>query len=470
MRTKRLISTLIVMAVIIISVLSLSIPAAAATFSQPIVDTNNTGGGAADPWVTYKDGYYYYCRSLGDAGIGVAKAKRLQDIGAAPMTTVYTPPSGQMYSKEIWAPELHYLDGQWYIYFAADDGNNNNHRMYVLQGNSQDPQGSYFFIGKIAATTDRWAIDGTVLVKDDGTKYFVWSGWAGTTNVQQNLYIAPMSNAYTISGERVLISQPTNTWEKNGGSPYINEGPEILKKNGVIHIIYSASGSWCDDYCLGRLTCTNGNVLNAGSWSKTGPVFTKATGAYGPGHASFTKSPNGTQDWLVYHADQNSGGSWANRSVRAQSFSWSGNNPSFGTPNAYGALVTEPAGTVAVIRYESESATMYNCRVVNESNASGGKVTGYIDYSDSYVQFTVNASTAGTYLLVARTCNGCTAASSHNVYVNGASVGSITYLNKGWNVFTYAGTYVNLNAGNNTIKFMKGANYAELDYIEVVAK
>ena len=44
--------------------------------------------------------------------------------------------------------------------------------------------------------------DGAVIQKDDGSLYFVWSGWPGTTDGQQNLYIAPMSNPYTISGER----------------------------------------------------------------------------------------------------------------------------------------------------------------------------------------------------------------------------------------------------------------------------
>ena len=52
--------------------------------------------------------------------------------------------------------------------------------MYVLEGNTQDPTGGYTFKGKIAATTDRWAIDGTVL-EHAGSRYMVWSGWPGTT-------------------------------------------------------------------------------------------------------------------------------------------------------------------------------------------------------------------------------------------------------------------------------------------------
>src|SRR5690625_1605879 len=185
----------------------------AETFTNPIVPVSGAAG-SADPSVVYKDGYYYYVKSDKDTSLIVAKAKRLQDIGTAPRVTVYTPPSGTMYSKEIWAPELQYINDKWYIYFAADDGNNANHRMYVLEGNSQDPQGTYTFKGKITDPTDVWAIDGMAFQKEDGSLYFLWSGWENANDgMPQRTYIAPMSNPWTISGERVEISSPTESWE-----------------------------------------------------------------------------------------------------------------------------------------------------------------------------------------------------------------------------------------------------------------
>ena len=37
----------------------------------------------------------------------------------------------------MWAPELHYINGRFYIYVAmAQNGDNASHRMYVLQGTS----------------------------------------------------------------------------------------------------------------------------------------------------------------------------------------------------------------------------------------------------------------------------------------------------------------------------------------------
>jgi GH43 family beta-xylosidase len=327
--------------------------------TNPIVHSLSTG--AADPWVVYQDGYYYYCRSVSDSSIGVAKAQRLQDIGAVPMVTVYAAPSGTMYSREHWAPELHYLDGKWYIYYAADDGANANHRMYVLESNTGDAQGAYTFKGKITSDPERWAIDGTV-AEIGGEKYFVWSGWEGTTDGKQDIYIAHMSNPWTIDGSRVKLSSPEYDWERVG-SPLINEGPQILQKDGRVFIIYSASVSWLNAYCLGMLSLRpGGDPLTASDWIKsTEPVFSMAPSAYGAGHASFTVSPDGTEDWIVYHAFQITDGGWTNRSVRAQKFGWhSDGTPDFGEPLRYGDAISAPSGTpegLGMGIYENAMAT-----------------------------------------------------------------------------------------------------------------
>lgn len=312
------------------------------TFTNPIVPAPS-----ADPWVIRVGGYYWYTYSLGNA-ISIKKADRLESIGDVSDNEIWVAPIGENYSKDIWAPELHYINGKWYVYFAADDGNNDNHRMYVLEGGSDpnDPlNGSYKFKGKIFDKTDKWAIDGTVLQKNDGSLYFIWSGWEGNVNGQQNLYIARMSNPWTIDGERVLISMPTYDWEKRGMP--INEAPEILKKNNNIYIIYSASGSWTYDYCLGMLTNKDGDVLNPSSWIKTPiPIFKSSlkNKSFGVGHPSFVKSPDGKEDWIVYHAMTGSEG-WNARSVRAQRFYWSKDGkPIFGEPVAVNMPIDVPSG------------------------------------------------------------------------------------------------------------------------------
>lgn len=312
------------------------------TFTNPIV----TRG--ADPWVIQWHGHYYFCQSREGRGVWVNKAARLEEIGKGAWKQVWSPPSGQPYSREIWAPELHYLLGKWYIYVAADDGRNQNHRMYVLEGASQDPQGRFEFKGQLALKPDRWAIDGTVLELRDGRLYFIWSGWEGTENVAQNLYCAPMKDPLTIAGERVCISKPEHNWEKRGSSkdlPTINEGPQVLWNGDKLFLIYSASGSWSDDYCLGQLTWTGGDVMSASSWvKKPVPVFARTKDVFGPGHCSFAKSPDEREDWIVYHAARRPGSGW-DRDVRIQPFTWaSDGSPRFGEPLAPGVPLTMPSG------------------------------------------------------------------------------------------------------------------------------
>ena len=233
-------------------------PSGETTFVNPIVPAQGSGG-SADPSVVYRDGYYHYCRSLDGRAIGIAKARRLQDIGSAPMITVWTAPPGP-YGQELWAPELQYLRGRWYIYFAASDGNNVNHRMYALEAVTADPQQGYTFKGKVAAPVDRWAIDGIAIEVGDAL-YFVWSGWRGPTDgFPQVTYIAPMSDPWTISGDRREIAAPDRAWEQ-AGAP-LQEGPSVLYRDGRIHLIYSASASWTDDYTLGRLTYAGGDIFD----------------------------------------------------------------------------------------------------------------------------------------------------------------------------------------------------------------
>ncbi len=317
--------------------------ATASASETPRTFVNPVAASGADPWVVRWEGHYYYCQSRGGS-VWVNKCARLQDLGANQWQRVWTPPPDKAYSKDLWAPELHHLRRQWWIYVAADDGDNAHHRMYVLAGTLPDPQGPFTFKGKLAAPTDCWAIDATVLQMPGDKLYCIWSGWEGSTNVAQHLYIAPMSDPCTISGERVRISTPEYAWEKHG-NPLINEGPEALWRGDKLFIIYSASGSWGDDYCLGLLTWTGGDVLNPKSWVKNPtPVFARTPDVFGPGHCSFVKSRDGKEDWIVYHSAKSRGSGW-DRRVNMQRFTWHPDgSPDFGAPVSAGVALPEPSG------------------------------------------------------------------------------------------------------------------------------
>jgi GH43 family beta-xylosidase len=314
-------------------------------FSNPILPSG------ADPWSVYKDGYYYYTNTTGNR-LEIWKTRNLVDLKTAERKVVWRPPAGTNYSKEIWAPELHFLNDKWYMYFAADDGNNNNHRMYVVENASADPMvGDWEFKGKVADKLDRWAIDGTVF-EHKRKLYMLWSGWEGETNGQQNIYIAKMSNPWTISSERHLLSSPELDWEKVGSfkDPYVsvNEGPQILTNKSKIFLIYSSSGCWTDSYNLGMLTFTGkGDLLNSRTWVKNKTsVFSKSeeNGVYAPGHNCFFKSTDGKEDWILYHANDSPGlGCGRFRTPRAQRFTWNKDgSPNFGVPVGLGQQIEAP--------------------------------------------------------------------------------------------------------------------------------
>ena len=327
----------------------------AATLVQAQTFTNPLLPSGADPWSIYKDGYYYYTHTLQDSLV-IWKTKDLADLKHAERKTIFIPPVGSAYSKEIWAPEIHFLENKWYVYFAADNGENKTHRMYALENSSADPMSdTWVFKGKVADPSNKWAIDGSVFYHQKQL-YMIWSGWEGEKNGTQEIFIAKMKNPYTIKGKRYKISTPQLDWELHGdlndpGNPphvNVNEGPQILINGGKTFLIYSASGCWTDFYALGMLTLKGKDVLNASSWVKSAqPVFKQSAknGVYAPGHNSFFTSPDGKENWILYHANDQAGrGCGIYRSPRAQKFTWNKDgSPNFGEPLKTNTIINIPS-------------------------------------------------------------------------------------------------------------------------------
>ncbi|GAC1387636.1 MAG: family 43 glycosylhydrolase [Candidatus Saccharimonadales bacterium] len=284
-------------------------------YPEPVVESG------ADPYVIPHGKYFYYCHVVDDQSIYIRKTDTLPSIGQVEPNLVWTPPPGQPYSESLWAPELHHLDNKWYIYFAAgkQDTHYNNQRMYVLEGVGDDPQtANYTFLGKIATQTDEWAIDGTVLNHHDGARYFIWSGRKKTSDLVQHLYIAQMASPTQLLGDRICISSPILNWEKQGGE--IAEGPAVIAYGSQRQIIYSASHSTTDNYCLGQLNLIGDDPLNPNHWKKLAePIFSSRDGHAGPGHASFILTPDETAGWMIYHTARQPKAGW-DRQVRIVSF------------------------------------------------------------------------------------------------------------------------------------------------------
>ena len=329
------------------------LPPATCTFKNPI----DVG---ADPWVVKNGGFYYLSESR-DNGIYIYKSASLTTLKQNPVK-IWSAPATGWNETNIWAPELHHINGRWYVYYAGgrrhangSDAPFTSQRAGVLESVADDPQGNYADKGMLytgddvqSQTADVWAIDLTV-GDINGQLYAVWSGWdqnnATTDRVQQNLYIARMSDPTTIATNRVKLAQPDKSWEQGPELP-LEEGPEFLDHGGQEFIIYSTNDSWLPSYQLGalRLTTATADPLDPASFVKTGPVFSGVGDVYGVGHASFTTSPDGTEDWIIYHSKVDPAPGW-NRVIRTQKFTWNvDGSPNFGTPVGNGQSIQQPAG------------------------------------------------------------------------------------------------------------------------------
>lgn len=312
-------------------------------FNNPIIEQR------ADPRIyKHTDGFYYFTASVPEYDrIILRRAKTIQGLGTAEEAVIWEKHASEEMSIHIWAPEIHYIDSKWYIYFAAGGlgGNIWGIRPYVIECVDENPiTGTWIEKGMMQkAVEDKFSftdfsLDATTF-DHNGVRYLVWAQKTSELNNPSNLYIAEMENPWTIKGEPVMIATPEYSWEKIGF--WVNEGPAVIKRNGRIFISYSASATY-SNYCMGLLTASDtADLLDPNSWSKSPePVFktSEENSQYGPGHNSFTVSEDGTKDILIYHARNYKDIAGdplydPNRYTRAQILNWNEDGtPNFGTP------------------------------------------------------------------------------------------------------------------------------------------
>lgn len=349
--------------------------------------------GGADPWLTYYEGNYYLATTTGGSEWLMRSSPTLAGLKTAMPVQIYaeTDPAR---CCNFWAPEFYLLDGphgpRWYFYYSAGtSGTLDNQHTHVLESAGTDPMGPYTYKGRLFdPQNDVWAIDGSIL-KIDESLYFLFSSWVGNN---QSLFIAPMSDPWTLSGPRVLISEPEFDWERRGLN--VNEGPVALYHDDDIFIVYSASYCATPDYKLGMLIYNGDDPLRADSWDKNPePVFQRSdeNGVFGPGHNGFFRSPDGTENWIVYHAnDSVSGACDQGRTTRVQKFTWNEDGtPNFGVPVSTTEEIAAPSGDEGV-----------DPILVASKFRSYSRTARYISYSGSYVQLGSGDADEAQFLIV----------------------------------------------------------------------
>ena len=248
-------------------------------------------------------------------------------------------PSSGALSGWIWAPDIRYYDGAWYMYFSASPNTATfNQRLYWIRNTCANPTTCAWSAPQRFTTGwESFQLDAASFV-NRGVRYFVWAQDSPNTNYNSHMYIARMNGATGITGTVTEIARPTYGWEMEGVAGVV-EGPSPLVKNGKVFIAYSASAT-DSRYKLGLLSAPDtADLLNPSSWSKrANPVFQTANGVYGPGHGSFTVAEDNTTDMLVYHARDYATPTPdaltdPNRHTRMQQLYWQENgDPFFGQP------------------------------------------------------------------------------------------------------------------------------------------
>jgi len=332
----------------------------------------------ADPWLEYYDGNYYLTTTTWTSQLVMRKSPTLDGLATAAPVNIWSD-TDPARCCNFWAFEFHRLKGpsgpRWYLmYTSGQHGTLDHQHLSVLESVGDDPMGPYVYKG--SPMPDTWNIDGSYL-EHKGQLYLLWSEWVGD---EQLNWISKMTNPWTIEGPRVVLTRPEAEWEKSGRK--VNEGPEILERDGRTFLIYSAS--FCDtpDYKLAMKELTGDDPMNPEHWTKAPePVFQRGNGVFGPGHNGFFKSPDGTEDWIVYHGNsKETDGCSATRSVRAQQFTWSEDGtPNFGEPVPEGQPQKLPSGEngplavqVQGARWQLVNARGEACLAGSELGSCGG--------------------------------------------------------------------------------------------------
>ena len=295
----------------------------------------------ADPHVSlHSDGYYYLAATVPEYDrIELRRARSLDALSSAEPKVIWRKHDKGAMGAHIWAPELHFIDGKWYVYFTAGEAENIwAIRPYVLEGEGDNPlEARWTEKGRLKLGWESFSLDGTTFVHR-GVRYFVWTqvedGIKGT-----NIYISRMDTPWSITGPIIRLTKPDYPWERVGH--WVNEGPAVLVKNGRVWMTYSASATDAN-YCLGLLSAPeDADLLRAGAWTKSPePVLRSdpAASQFGPGHNCFTTTPDGKTDILVYHSrnyEKIPGDPLRNpdRATRAQVLRWRADgSPDFGAP------------------------------------------------------------------------------------------------------------------------------------------
>ncbi len=268
-------------------------------YTNPV--SNITGIG--DPFVLNHNGVYYmYCTSKGNEGFYYWKSKDMVNWEKQGMALSNKTP-GIFGTDRFWAPEVVEYKGEFYMTYSAGDSTG---IMRLCLAVSDSPEGPFKNYQSPWYKHELSHIDATILIDDDKAyAYFVRDCSTNYINGRSTsqIFAAQLSDDLkTFVTDPKLVITPDKEWEDINGTRLWNEGPFVLKHEGIYYMTYSANGYNTKEYSVGYATADN----PLGPWTKAEENLilkaNMAIGVSGPGHNSFARSPNGKELFMIYHA------------------------------------------------------------------------------------------------------------------------------------------------------------------------
>lgn len=192
--------------------------------------------------------------------------------------------------RAMWAPAVIEHQGKFYLFFGANDIQNNEQRGGIGVAVADVPQGPFKdLLGK--PLIDRFhngaqPIDQFVFRDVDGTHYMLYGGW-------RHCNIATLKDdfaGFTPFEDGVTFREITP-------EGYV-EGPHMFVRNGKYYFMWSEGGWTGPDYSVAYAIADS----PMGPWQRIGKILQQdAAVATGAGHHSTIQVP-GTDEWyIVYH-------------------------------------------------------------------------------------------------------------------------------------------------------------------------
>ncbi len=286
--------------------------------------SNHTSLGVnrADPCVYYnqEDGYYYFI-ATNDANnnntFSIKKSKTLEGLKDAQETEILNLDMYPEINGMLWAPEIHKVGGELYIFFSANPGEAWNVQSHVMRfkGGELDRKENWerpvLFQNKDGGPLSEALGEFGGITLDmttfqvNGVQYVSWAQRDFGRQSGSVLCIGTVdpSTPWKLTSNPTVICRPDYGWDNNDNTP-VDEGPYAILRDGQVFLTFSGSLVGAT-YCVGLLRADmDGNLLDAKNWSKSNfPIlYARAVeGEAGPGHNSYTTDAAGNLVF-VYHA------------------------------------------------------------------------------------------------------------------------------------------------------------------------